>query len=232
MNSTTTTSRAQRKTATYHGLSLAAIAAAVLLIGGCSKSGTDSTAAASAPDPVVATAPATNPPVASTAPVAPATTVIAQNESQAYKDGRRDERAVDHRRDERSPPPRADRDGEVAPDQRVAAVSCPDCGVIESFDTVRVQGQTNGVGAVAGGVGGAVIGNRIAGRNDRTLGGVVGAIGGGLIGNAVEKHERATDAYDVHVRMADGSMRTVRQSTPPTVGAQVRVEADGLHARS
>ena len=226
MNSTTTTSSAQRKNASYHGLSLAAIAAAVLLIGGCSKSGTDSTAAASAPDPVVATAPATNP------PVAPATTVIAQNDSQAYKDGRRDERAVDHRRDERSPPPRADRDGEVAPDQRVAAVSCPDCGVIESFDTVRVQGQTNGVGAVAGGVGGAVIGNRIAGRNDRTLGGVVGAIGGGLIGNAVEKHERATEAYDVHVRMADGSMRTVRQSTPPTVGAQVRVEADGLHARS
>ena len=208
---------------------LAVAVAITFALGACSKSESDTaaqTAAASAPLPPVAVA---SVPAAPVVVPAPTRTVVAQNDTTVV---RRDERAVDHRRDERSLPPRADRDGEVAPDQRVAAVSCPDCGVIESFDTVRVQGQTNGVGAVAGGVGGAVIGNRIAGRNDRTLGGVVGAIGGGLIGNAVEKHERATEAYDVHVRMADGSMRTVRQSTPPTVGAQVRVEADGLHARS
>ena len=97
---------------------------------------------------------------------------------------------------------------------------------------MKVEGQTNGVGALAGGATGALVGNRIAGSNNRTLGGVVGAVGGGLIGNAIEKHHRAGIAYDVNVRMQDGTLRTVRQSTAPAVGEKVRVEADGLHQRS
>jgi outer membrane lipoprotein SlyB len=95
-----------------------------------------------------------------------------------------------------------------------------------------VQGQTNGVGVLAGGATGALLGNRIAGSNNRTLGGVVGAVGGGLIGNAIEKHERQGIAYDVNVRMEDGSLRTVRESTAPAIGAKVRVESDGLHQRT
>ena len=95
-----------------------------------------------------------------------------------------------------------------------------------------VVAQNNGVGAVAGGVGGALVGNQIAGRNNRALGGVVGAVGGGLLGNAIEKHQRATTVYDVKVRMSDGRLRTVRESTSPAIGEKVRVEADGLHDRS
>jgi hypothetical protein len=37
--------------------------------------------------------------------------------------------------------------------------------------------------------------------------------------------------YDVNVRMEDGSLRTVRESSSPAVGERVRVEADGLHQR-
>ena len=114
----------------------------------------------------------------------------------------------------------------------MAAAVCRECGVVESITAVKVQGQTNGVGAVAGGVGGALVGNRIAGSHDRTLGGVVGAVGGGLLGNAIEKHERTTTVFDVNVRMDDGTLRTVRESTSPAVGEKVRVEADGLHDRS
>lgn len=213
-------------------------AASALTLGACSKGGTDvaaPTAAASVAAPV-AVAPVPAPVPVAQAP-APTRTIVAQNESTAQQ--RRNEREYEHRkeRDERAPPPRADRDGDYAPpprrdDERVAAVACATCGVVESFDAVQVQGETNGVGAVAGGVGGALLGNRIAGSHNRTLGGVVGAVGGGLLGNAVEKHERASTAYDVHVRMSDGSTRTVRQATQPTVGMKVLVEADGLHARS
>jgi len=67
---------------------------------------------------------------------------------------------------------------------------------------------------------------------NRTLGGVVGAVGGGLLGNAIEKHERTTTVYDVRVRMEDGTLRTVRESTAPAVGEKVRVESDGLHERT
>jgi outer membrane lipoprotein SlyB len=111
-----------------------------------------------------------------------------------------------------------------------AAPVCTTCGVVDSYDTVQVAGQTNGVGAVAGGVGGAVLGSQVAGHHNKTLGGVIGAIGGGLLGNAIEKHERTTTMYDVHVRMNDGSMRTVRQATQPQVGARVNIEGNTLHA--
>ena len=73
------------------------------------------------------------------------------------------------------------------PEQQVAAApACTTCGVIEGYSAVQVQGQNNGVGAVAGGLGGALVGSKIAGRGNHTLGGVVGAVGGGLLGNAIE----------------------------------------------
>jgi outer membrane lipoprotein SlyB len=119
-----------------------------------------------------------------------------------------------------------------ARDERQAAVACATCGVVDSVTPIEVQGQTNGVGAVAGGVGGALIGSQIAGRGNHTLGGVLGAVGGGLLGNTIEKHERRTTVYDVHVRMEDGSTRTVRQSHAPAVGEHVYVEGHTLRART
>ena len=224
---------------------LALVAAVAIGLGACSKNDADlaaATGAASAPTPV-AMAPAPAPaPVATT----PAPVVVAQaNTGNAYEQGRRDQarRDANRERTERPLPPRADRDADVAPardvdqqrwrhEQQVAAAACHECGVVESVTAVKVQGQTNGVGAVAGGVGGAVVGNRIAGNNNRALGGVIGAVGGGLLGNAIEKHQRTTTVYDVNVRMSDGSLRTVRESTAPAMGEKVRVEADGLHDRS
>lgn len=112
----------------------------------------------------------------------------------------------------------------------IAPAACTSCGVVDSYDAVQVQGQANGVGAVAGGVGGALLGSQIAGRGNHTLGGLIGAVGGGLLGNTIEKHQRSTTVYDVHVRMSDGSTRTVRQSTLPSVGERVRIEGNVLHA--
>ena len=113
--------------------------------------------------------------------------------------------------------------------QRVASVPvCATCGVIDGYSAVQVKGENNGVGAVAGGLGGALVGSKIAGRGNHSVGGVLGAIGGGLLGNAIESHQRVTTVYDVRVRMADGSVRTVRQSTVPNVGARVSVEGDTL----
>jgi outer membrane lipoprotein SlyB len=113
-----------------------------------------------------------------------------------------------------------------SPPQGVAA--CETCGVVEGYSVVQVQGQNSGVGAVAGGVGGALLGSKVAGRGNHTLGGAIGAVGGGLLGNAIESHERLADVYDVRVRMADGSVRTVRQFAAPAVGAHVSVDGNVL----
>jgi outer membrane lipoprotein SlyB len=118
------------------------------------------------------------------------------------------------------------------PARPAAPPVCTTCGTIDSYDAVKVQGQTNGIGAVGGGAVGAVVGSQIAGRHNHTLGGVIGAIGGGLLGNEIEKSQRTTTVYDVHVRMDDGSMRTIRQSSVPVVGQKVTVEGNTLHGRS
>jgi len=55
---------------------------------------------------------------------------------------------------------------------------------------------------------------------------VVGAVGGGLAGNEIEKRQRATTVYELKIRMADGTLRSVTQSQALTVGQQVRVEGE------
>ena len=106
-------------------------------------------------------------------------------------------------------------------------------GVVERIDTVEAKKDSLLGAAIGAGVG-AVVGNQIGRQmNDaKTTGTVAGAVGGGLLGNAIEKHQRQTVVYDVNVRMEDGTLRTVRESTSPAVGEKVRVEADGLHART
>ena len=168
-------------------------------------------AAGSTAAPLVATAGTSNG-AATPAPVVAATTPV--NESA---------RPVHHT------PVRHETGRDEAPQQVAAAPVCNSCGVIDGYSAVQVKGQNNGVGAVAGGLGGALVGSKIGGRGNHTLGGVIGAVGGGLLGNAVESHERMSTAYDVRVRMADGSIRTIRQSTVPNVGARVNVEGNTLH---
>jgi len=109
---------------------------------------------------------------------------------------------------------------------------CADCGVVESVRAVTVKGEATGVGAVAGGVLGAVLGNQVGGGNGRKAMTVIGAVGGGLAGNEVEKRTRSTTRYQVGVRMEDGSLRTVEQSTAPAVGARVTVNGQVLKAAS
>lgn len=107
---------------------------------------------------------------------------------------------------------------------RVAAGA--NLGRIESIAPVTIKGQASGVGAVAGGVGGALLGNTMGQGNGRTVMTVLGAAGGALAGNEVEKNIKRETRYDVVVRMDDGSQRTVRLGTPTEFrsGDRVRVE--------
>jgi hypothetical protein len=108
---------------------------------------------------------------------------------------------IDHRGDGRI----ADsRPGERKP------VACAECGVVDSIAPVEVKGETHGVGMIAGGVTGALIGNQIGRGN----GNAVATIG-------VKKTVR----YKVSVRMPDGTYRTTYQPVAPgfAVGDKVRV---------
>lgn len=112
-----------------------------------------------------------------------------------------------------------------------AAAACASCGVIESVTPFEKKGEGTGIGAVAGGVLGGVVGNQVGGGNGKKAMTVLGAVGGGMAGHEIEKRQRATTMYAVKVRMQDGSLRSVTQSTAPTVGQKVTLDGTQIKAR-
>ena len=118
------------------------------------------------------------------------------------------------------------------PAERVAAAVCAQCGVVEAVTPFQQKGDGTGVGAVGGAVVGGLLGSQIGGGGGKKAMTVIGAVGGGLAGNEIEKRQRATTLYSVKVRMEDGSLRTLTQSTAPTVGQKVSVEGSTLKQRA
>ncbi len=111
-----------------------------------------------------------------------------------------------------------------------AKAVCANCGTVEAVTPVVREGKGSGVGIVAGGVVGAVLGNQVGQGNGRTAATVLGAVGGGWAGNKIEKHVKKDTVYAVRVRMEDGSVRNMQQATAPSVGAQVTVDGNSLRA--
>lgn len=117
----------------------------------------------------------------------------------------------------------------AAPVQQV----CAACGTVESVTPVQRSTKTEGpgLGAVAGGVLGAVLGNQVGHGNGRAAATVLGAVGGGFAGNAIEGNMKKVTAYQVGVRMEDGTRRNVEISQAPAVGSRVTVEGSNLRYR-
>ncbi|MDA8449961.1 glycine zipper 2TM domain-containing protein [Acidovorax sp. NCPPB 3859] len=108
--------------------------------------------------------------------------------------------------------------------QRAAAPACMTCGRVESVQAFQQAAPATGIGAVAGGVIGGVLGNQVGKGSGRTAATVLGAVGGGYLGHTVEQRTRTTTAYQIRVRMDDGSVRTFTRSQPVAEGTAVRVE--------
>jgi outer membrane lipoprotein SlyB len=110
---------------------------------------------------------------------------------------------------------------------------CLSCGTVESVTPVQrsTKAEGPGLGAVAGGVLGAVLGNQVGHGNGRAAATVLGAVGGGYAGNAIEGNMKKVTVYQVGVRMEDGSRRTVEISQAPSVGSAVTVEGANLRLR-
>ena len=120
-----------------------------------------------------------------------------------------------------------------APTHAVAARVCAVCGSVESVTPVERSAKPAGVGlgAVAGGVLGAVLGNQVGHGNGRAAATVLGAVGGGFAGNAIEGKMRKETVYEVGVRMEDGSHRMVEVAHAPGVGSPVTVDGATLRTR-
>ena len=124
-----------------------------------------------------------------------------------------------------------------APAQPSQASVCAACGTVEAVTAVQRQGQVNGValgnqtiglGTVAGGLIGGLLGNQVGGGNGKTLATVAGVAGGAFAGNTIEKNMKQVTVYDVRLRMDDGSRRNMEVSSAVAVGSKVIVEGKNL----
>jgi outer membrane lipoprotein SlyB len=120
----------------------------------------------------------------------------------------------------------------AAPAPAVAqAEPCRHCGVVESVVRVQRPGQTKGIagtpvtpGMAIGGAVGGLVGNQFGHGSGRTATTLLGAAGGAYAGHAIEKNRAQRTAYVMHIRMADGSRRTIEQSVALRKGSHVVVE--------
>lgn len=109
--------------------------------------------------------------------------------------------------------------------QAPAPAICNTCGRVEAVNVQTVAGEGSGLGAVAGGVAGALLGNQVGRGTGKKVATVAGAAGGAFAGHQVEKYAKSGKRYDVVVRMEDGSTRTFPYDAEPgfSAGQRVRV---------
>lgn len=106
---------------------------------------------------------------------------------------------------------------------KTSAAACANCGTVESVRLIERKGSGSGLGAVAGGVAGALLGNQVGGGSGRTVMTIAGAGGGAYAGHEIEKSMNKSSAYQIKVRMPDGSLRTLTQREVPNVNSGDRV---------
>jgi outer membrane lipoprotein SlyB len=111
----------------------------------------------------------------------------------------------------------------AAPQIAARDSTCAACGTVESIHAVELKGNASGLGAVAGGVTGAVVDNQMGRGHGNTAMTLLGAAGGALAGNTIEKHVNKRYSYRVKVRMDDGTYRAVSQIGAPAFDAGDRV---------
>jgi outer membrane lipoprotein SlyB len=119
------------------------------------------------------------------------------------------------------------------PTRARAPAICYDCGRVEAVNAVQTQAAPSGVGMIAGGVVGGLLGNQVGGGNGKKIATVAGAVGGGYAGHEIEKRTRSTTTYEVRVRMEDGRVRTFPYNSQPhwNSGDRIRVVDGYLKAR-
>jgi outer membrane lipoprotein SlyB len=132
----------------------------------------------------------------------------------------------------KAPPSEPVRVASAPPAPPAAPRVCANCGTVEAVNAIQQQGEGSGIGAVAGGVAGALLGNQIGGGSGRKIATVAGAAGGAYAGHQIEKHVKSTKRYDVVVRMDDGSTRTFPYENEPPfrAGSKVKVVEGALVA--
>lgn len=107
-------------------------------------------------------------------------------------------------------------------------------GQVTNIEFIRQTTGGNrptGMGLVVGAAVGAALGNQIGSGSGRALATTAGAVGGAVAGHQIEGRnstpEETYEAWRIHIRMNDGSMRTYDVSDTGDLRTGDRVRVDG-----
>lgn len=104
-------------------------------------------------------------------------------------------------------------------------------GVVENIETIKTSdGGSNITGTLIGGVVGGLLGHQVGSGKGQTAATVAGAVGGAAAGHEIEKRSQTAsrEEYRVSVRLSNGTIHTVTQSSVTNIktGDRVRVDND------
>ncbi len=110
---------------------------------------------------------------------------------------------------------------------------CATCGIVESVQKVKRQGEGGAAGLVGGAVVGGLLGNQVGGGTGNTIATVGGAVGGAVLGNEIQKRMTSKTVWITTVRLKNGSSQPFEQDTQPAwkAGQVLNVQDGQLTAR-
>ena len=101
-------------------------------------------------------------------------------------------------------------------------------GTVQSVREVQIEGTKSGIGTVAGGAVGGVLGNEVGAGTGRTLATIGGGLAGALAGSAIEEGATRQRGLEITVRLDNGRTMAVTQAADESfvAGDRVRVLTD------
>jgi outer membrane lipoprotein SlyB len=101
---------------------------------------------------------------------------------------------------------------------------CERCGTVKNIESYQEKRSSTG-GAIVGGLVGGLVGNQIGGGDGKKVATVAGVVGGAYAGKKIAENNDK-NMYDVTVKMDNGETRVLTQSSTKNmrVGSRVTVK--------
>jgi outer membrane lipoprotein SlyB len=111
-----------------------------------------------------------------------------------------------------------------------AAEVCHDCGTVIAISATEKAGEASALGTIAGGIGGALLGNQVGAGSGKDLATLAGAVGGAYAGRVIEEKVKTHTVWTVTVQYANGERGSFDFSQQPgfSVGDVVKNQGDSI----
>ena len=108
---------------------------------------------------------------------------------------------------------------------------CQRCGVVKKIESFKERRSGTG-GAIVGGLVGGLVGNQIGSGDGKKVATVAGVVGGAYAGKKIAENNDRTD-YQITVKMDSGSTRVIDQGSIGRiqVGSRVKVKNNKVSLR-